>query len=282
MIEPKRILLTTDFSESAHNALRYAVEFAEKCGAELCLLHVYETPLMAPVNVFTTLENTMVQVNEKMKEVVIEKLKQLKLKEASSVTSYSFLAKEGNINKQILNTISSESIDLVIMGTRGAYVDRGLFMGSTASYVVKHSPCPVLTIPIWAHFQPISKIVYATDLRYDESAIVAYLISVAKSFDAEVIILHIDDLLESAEWSQVLLREIVVKAAYDKISFKEIAREDVLMGINEFIYEYGVDVVATTTATTTFFDQLMHKSLTKEILLLFWVTILVKIPLIKT
>jgi universal stress protein A len=43
VIHLKRILLPTDFSESASHALRYGISFAREYKAELILLHVVET-----------------------------------------------------------------------------------------------------------------------------------------------------------------------------------------------------------------------------------------------
>src|SRR5437764_9037613 len=42
MIDLHRILVPTDFSKHSANALKYAVAFAEKFGAELHLLHVVQ------------------------------------------------------------------------------------------------------------------------------------------------------------------------------------------------------------------------------------------------
>jgi len=51
-----------------------------------------------------------------------------------------------NIKQEILKTIDSEGIDLVIMGTHGRKGLKYVFFGSVAENVVKRSPVPVLTI----------------------------------------------------------------------------------------------------------------------------------------
>ena len=46
MIELKHILLPTDFSETALQATRYALELGKRFGAKLHLLHVIEDPVL--------------------------------------------------------------------------------------------------------------------------------------------------------------------------------------------------------------------------------------------
>ena len=78
------------------------------------------------------------------------------------------------------------------MGTKGESADRGLFMGSITKAIIQHSPCPVLAIPEEASFRPVHKIVYATDLRQDETKVINYLVDFAKMYDATLVILHVD------------------------------------------------------------------------------------------
>ena len=42
------ILLPTDFSDVANNALEYAVKLSEKCGSELHILHIKQIPIADP------------------------------------------------------------------------------------------------------------------------------------------------------------------------------------------------------------------------------------------
>ena len=52
----------------------------------------------------------------------------------------------GDPAQEILKTIDSEGIDIVVMGTHGRKALEHVFFGSVAENVVKKSPVPVLTI----------------------------------------------------------------------------------------------------------------------------------------
>jgi len=145
MIDLQRILVPTDFSKSSENALRYAVAFVEKFGAQLSLLHVVqdmtwfipEAILVAPaaippVEQFHTAALTAL-------ERVIKGLNLPGIKTKADV-------RQGVPFQTIIEFAREQNIDLIVMGTHGHTGLAHMLMGSTAEKVVRKAPCPVLTV----------------------------------------------------------------------------------------------------------------------------------------
>lgn len=266
MKQNQNILFPTDFSKNAANAVPYAVDLVEKSNGKLSLLNVYNIPLMVPANIFTSLDETMAYITKEIRGLALDKLKKIINDNNLSKIHHRCFVREGEVADKIIEITKKEAIDLIVMGTKGETAERDLFMGSITKAIIQHATCPVLAIPETATFNNISKIVYATDLQQDETNRISYLIEFAKIYDANLVILHIDHDEYVKEWSVDLLKDLITKTNYPKITYKEIILENVVEGINDYVEEYKPDVIAMATSITTLFDRIFHKSLTKKLL----------------
>ena len=138
----KKILVPTDFSECSRKALQYALPFARQFGASITLLHVvqinYSGAEFAPVD-YPLLERQMLETGEKQ----LGELGRITLPE--DVLGHT-VVRLGRPALEIAETAKKEEIDLIIMSTHGRTGLKHVFLGSTAENVVRHAPCPVLTV----------------------------------------------------------------------------------------------------------------------------------------
>ena len=144
MINLKRILVPTDFSECARHALTYGFSFAKEYDAELLLLHVVET-LAAPYasDLFPV---PMAEVFEEMSGYAKSELEKLVAEAKGRGLSARFLVAQGKPSLEIMRVAREESVDMIVLGTHGKGVlDQALF-GSTTERVVRKAPCPVLCV----------------------------------------------------------------------------------------------------------------------------------------
>jgi nucleotide-binding universal stress UspA family protein len=149
MVRLKRILVPTDFSESAHHALRYAISLAQEFHAEIGLLHVVED--MAVGYASDLFPVPMAEVFQEVSAYARKELAAL----AAEVRSRGVEAREhvaqGKPSAEIVRIAREDAVDMIIMGTHGRGVlDHALF-GSTTERVVRKAPCPVLTCRIPEH-----------------------------------------------------------------------------------------------------------------------------------
>jgi len=145
MSEIHRILVAVDFSEHAQRALDEAIGLAKKFGAELHLLHCYESyPAAAigfPYNV-TMPEN----LEREIREAAEARLATWREKAT---------AHEARAEQHLVTDLPSHGIvalaeklpaDLIVMGTHGLTGLKHALLGSVAERVIRHAPCPVLTV----------------------------------------------------------------------------------------------------------------------------------------
>jgi nucleotide-binding universal stress UspA family protein len=140
----KKILVPTDFSESAKYALPFAIDLAEKYGADLQLLHVVE-PIAMPVDFawgtysYPDIEKQLSGHVEKTLESIIAEQIPENLKVISAIA-------HGKSWREIITFARANEIDLIVMATHGMSGFSHALYGSTAEKVIRKAPCPVLTV----------------------------------------------------------------------------------------------------------------------------------------
>lgn len=150
MIQLKRVLLPTDFSESARHAFGYAVSFAREYEAELYLLHVIEVlPMGYAGELFPA---AMTQVMDEISTYARDELQKLadEALRRGCPTVYQRTA-QGKPSTEIPRVAREDTIDLIVLGTHGhGVLNRALF-GSTTDRVTRKAPCPVLVCRLFEH-----------------------------------------------------------------------------------------------------------------------------------
>jgi nucleotide-binding universal stress UspA family protein len=139
---PKHILVPTDLSEGAEQALAYACELARSLDAEIHLLNVVGVPALGVPELGVAMTATLID------QLVVEN--QTALQELArgrcAARLGQVLIKAGDARDMINRTAQELGVDLIVMGTHGR---RGLtraLLGSVAESVVRSAPCAVLTV----------------------------------------------------------------------------------------------------------------------------------------
>jgi nucleotide-binding universal stress UspA family protein len=149
MIRLGRILVPTDFSESAQNALRYGVSFAKEYKAELLLLHVVETAAIGYASDLFPVP--MADVFREIASYAQNELQTLVTEVRGRGVRVEDLVVQGKPSAEILRIAREREVDMIVLGAHGRGVlDQALF-GSTTERVVRKAPCPVLTCRVSEH-----------------------------------------------------------------------------------------------------------------------------------
>lgn len=139
---PKHILVPTDLSEGAEQALAYACELATKLDAEVHLLNVIGIPALGVPEIGLAMTSSVIDQMLVDNQTAIARLAETKCTSRRGQV----LVKSGDARDVINQTAKELGIDLIVMGTHGR---RGLsraLLGSTAEIVVRTAPCAVLTV----------------------------------------------------------------------------------------------------------------------------------------
>ncbi|PQJ34328.1 hypothetical protein BSZ35_06695 [Salinibacter sp. 10B] len=187
-----RILLPTDFSTTARQALSFAAHLAARHDAVLHILHVRtpaeERKQPPGVDAPTT--------QEELAECARRAGEELGAPTAPAVDVLSLVrdtVAADSVSDAVLDYACEYEMDLIVMGTARRSGLRTLFPQSTASAVVRHSPCPVLTVLDTPDNVPgpIDQIFVPYDFSEPAAKAVRYGKALAEGYGATVTLVHV-------------------------------------------------------------------------------------------
>ncbi len=199
-----RILLATDFSPEAQNALQCAVSLAKRYESTIFLTHALSTEgSIGAVEAWPDLADVMRHDAE-------QSLAKLASAEDLRLLPHEVILRSGDTWDVISQVLSDKNVDLIVMGTQGRGGIRKLFLGSTAEKVLRHATCPVLTVG--PHVQLVSlnrfgHVFCASDFSSGSMRALTYALSLAEEDRAELTLLHVIQSMpvsesELLEWKQ--------------------------------------------------------------------------------
>ena len=143
MIDIRRILVPTDFSESARQALEWGVALALEFKSEVLLLHVVENLTVGYASDLFPVP--MAEVYEEISGYARTELSKLAEEIRAKGIEVTERLAQGTPSAEIIRIAKEEPVDLIVVGSHGkGLLDHALF-GSTTERVVRKASCPVLT-----------------------------------------------------------------------------------------------------------------------------------------
>lgn len=261
----KTILVPTDFSDNAENALYYAIDLAKKENAKIILLHAfhinYSNPAIPLDFMLEEEKRVLDESNNKLKEHA------LKISYAGKI-EYDYLSVEDSPIEAILNSIKDNEVDLVIMGTKGETDFLGSIFGSVAAKVIEKATCPVIAIPSEASFKEIKKMTFATAYNHSDIYALKKVVEIARLFNAQVDIIHVynksNSQVKEKELMKTFMDDVNHKIQYSNLSFQLLEGENIEDALEEYIDNDSTNILVMSTHQRGFFDKLFGNSLTKH------------------
>ena len=264
----KTLLVPVDFDDPEHReaSMKYAIYIAEKMNAKIILYNSITTPAFASNVAFEVIEiddqekKTIKQLNDLKQELTLNYPKiQFESYPTSSLRP---------IPEEIIDAAKEKNVDLIIMNTKGTNKLADIFISSNTIDVIMKSNIPVLVVPEHAPFQQISTIAFATDYHFSDKEAIKKLTDIAGLFDARVIVVHIQDNEISYEHEYNILDGFRAKVkeyiTYPNLSFKLIKDENIHHGLDEFIKEFNVDILALASHQRGAMNRLFGSSVAKK------------------
>jgi nucleotide-binding universal stress UspA family protein len=188
MIQLKRILLPTDFSETAVDAKRHGIALARAFGAELHLLHVF--PLRAESLLMPT-----PRPGDEMERAVGAHLEELATLIREAGVRCEISIRRGDPAFQILQAAREEEADLIVMATHGRKGVPRVVLGSVTEAVLHATPAPLLTIPPRAPGRGGSfrRVLCAVDFSPSSPATFAHALAMVTDSSGSLIVLNVID-----------------------------------------------------------------------------------------
>jgi len=265
----KRILLPTDFSKNALNAIRYALDMHEKEKCEFYLLNVFQAKGYSTRSIMVP-EPGDVDYEAAKKYSVDGLEKQLEIlspREENPKHNFHTISQFNSILYGVKHVIDTKDIDFVIMGTKGAGDTISTLFGThTVKIMEKVTECPVLAIPENVRFTPPKEIVFPTDFKASfKRREIQVLLDICKNHKSAIRVLHIlegSKLSKNQENNKVLLEHML--DGVDN-SFHTMTDVKVQKGIDTFIQSRESEMVAFMNKKHMFFGSILSNPLVKEL-----------------
>lgn len=259
----KTILVPTDFSDNANNAINYAVEIAQLSKSKLILFHAFHIPTV-PSDV------PFVMPLDEIEKDSLEGLKKIKdkiLKSHGKELKIECETKLGFAVDEINDTIKEKKIDLVVMGMRGAGYLSEKLIGSITTTLIRKANCPVLAINENVKFKNIKKIVLAYDYeKINNKSILDPLKEFVKLFTSHLYVLNVTRELQVVSASKKTISGSQLEHSLEGLnhSFNFIENGNIADGINEFVDENNVDMIVMIPRKHTLLETILQERNTKR------------------
>jgi len=147
MLPFKKVLSPTDFSEASYAGLAVANELALHFSAELLVVHVVAAvplPIMDSGEGLGGFDVSSYQLE--LEASAKNSLQELLDQRVSKELRVRPLVAYGDAANEVVRIAEAEQVDLIVIATHGMTGWRHFIFGSVAEKVVRHAPCPVMTI----------------------------------------------------------------------------------------------------------------------------------------
>lgn len=241
-----KILVPTDFSLQAEQALKVAAMLAKKHNADIYLLHMMEIPMqhIDPGAVQSDIPEALffMQLAHKKFEDLINSdfLK--------GITIHETVKADITFN-EIKNACKEYDIDLIVMGSHGASGLKEMFIGSNAEKVVRSSDIPVLVIKNEHSNFDIKNFVFASDFKNDNKETYKQAVKFAELFDAKIHLLLVNtanNFMTTYE-SRTRIGDFIAGQTFDNYTINVHNDTSVEQGILNFSKEIDADLIGIST-----------------------------------
>lgn len=183
-LEVKRILIPTDFSETANLALQHAAHLASLTDAEIILLHVVSTFAFRVNLPEADVDESQ---NARLSGAIQEKLQSIaKALSAKHGIQVHTRVAYGRIREEVVKVAEDQDADMVILGTHGVSGIREFFMGSNAFRIVSEAGCPVLSVQESAQHIGFRRIVVPIDNSFHSREKLGISVRLAATYGAHL------------------------------------------------------------------------------------------------
>lgn len=271
----RRILVPVDFSEYSINACKYAIGLVTTLKAEIKLYHSYFNPVISvePYSEASSfqlnLDNVILRLEKDAKlqmNKLIKELQNFALSETESKIKITYVLERGIPEDTILGYANKYKPGVIVIGTKGSDGSKVKFIGRVTKKIIEKANVPVLAIPqdsVYHGIKYVNKLLYATDFDDSEFKAIRKLLTLVRPFGLKIYIIHIasdsENLYDKAKMNS-LMDHFAENYAEFNVTFDIISHEDVHQGLEDFIEEKDIDVIALTTRKRGIFERLFNPS----------------------
>jgi nucleotide-binding universal stress UspA family protein len=262
-----KIIVSTDFSPTADNAVNYAAHLASACGAAITQLHIITPPMSSP-GYHGVADDERIQTMNR----AIERLKSdsERLSKQFPGLKINYVLHEGDTPEAIVQKGISESCDFMVMGTIGSSGLIKTIFGSNTMSVIEQGDFPVLAVPPSAKANPPQTLVFATDYRFSDLPAIDLLIELARALKANLEIVHIisgsEEESVEKETIAAFRERVMAYTDYGKIEFQIFRNTKPGEGLRDYSASKKIDLIALAKRKRSKVQQFLDRGVTHQLL----------------
>lgn len=266
----KNILLPTDFSENSLNAMRYALHLFEDSACNFYLLHVIKSSEVgitdSPYLTFTAQVEDVYTKNAKTRlkdaiKLISTKTFTNKNHKFYTLTDHAFLV------ESIRRQVHEKSIDLIVMGTKGASGFKKIIIGSNAGDVITKVHCNTLVVPENATYRDLKQVAFPTDfsMLYNIN-VLQPVVKITEEHAAAIRILNIGKKDVDLNSDQIKNKELLEDyfSALDH-SFHFMTNKKVEEAVQSFVESRNIDMITMVAKNLNYFQHILFHSKIEKI-----------------
>ncbi|RZS99696.1 universal stress protein [Aquimarina brevivitae] len=259
----RKVIIPTDFSENALNAIKYAVELLKYERGEFHIVHAYAEKVYENEEVVSRaiLDEVRKVEHEQSKEKLGNIKSELQHISPNPNHNYFYTATFGILVDVVNDLVEDINADLVIMGTRGLTNDRQITFGSNTMQIMKYVRCPVLSIPEGHSYTAPKWVVFPTDfmLPYKRREL-KLLYTMVASYRSLITLLYF------SENQQLSFRQQdnkkFIEEAFKNVELEYVTQpsDDITAGINHYLQNQSVDLLVMVNSRHSYLENILFQS----------------------
>jgi len=264
----RRILLPTDFSENAYNALIYAAQLYREDECTFYLAHTYTPPIYQAEYVLES--PAQIGLGDVYRAGSMENLKKVRERALDEFKNPKHVFRThtafNTLIDEILETVKNEQIDLIVMGTQGATGAQEILFGTNTVHTIKKATCPVIAVPSQFKYDAPKEILFPTDygIGYQERQL-EELLHLAIRHRGRINVLHVTagyELGQEQKTNKALLANMLENVAHE---YHELPDMEIVTAIRDFQTRHGTDFLVMVRNKHTFLERLFIEPIVKKI-----------------
>ncbi len=264
----KKVILPTDFSDNAYNAIKYALELFKGVETTFYLLHTYTPPVFQVENLFyKPSDDGLVDSYQRR---AIEKLKEVQQRVQKEFDSpehtFELRGVFNTLPEEVHYMAIREKADLVIMGTQGATGAKEILFGTNTTQVIRRTSCPLIVVPSDFGYKAPKSIGLPTDYEIDyKKEQLQLLLNLSQNHGSNIDVIHVSsgyDLSEDQLRNKQTLSHLLEQTSH---AFHDLPDQEVIVAINTFQVDRPMDLLVMIRSKHTFFQRLFIEPIIKKI-----------------
>ncbi|WP_339724450.1 universal stress protein [Maribacter stanieri] len=265
----KHILIPTDFSDNAWNALVYGISFFKKTHCTFHIVHInaINTNSSGEAAMYVSpdlLEKTILAESREKLKVLIKKVERLPL---NTKHYFKTQAIYGFLTDQLKDQVKEKNIELIIMGTKGSSGLKAVSIGSNTGNVITKVPCTIMAVPESATYESVKEIGFPSDLN------LAYEIKVLDTIKDIILLkksalrlLYISSKGEELNTNQIKIKNLLLDYFKEtECTFHEVTGKKIDESVQCFTESRNLDMLIMVAKNLNFLESILFRPTVERI-----------------